>query len=102
MKENIHCRIAASFKGVSLILPKNKRKVFLIMKLVAVILFLINMQVSALTYAQKISINKNSLSIKEAFTELRAQSGYYFIYNEDLIAKLKPVNVQLKNVSIED
>src|SRR5690606_21061901 len=103
MKEKIHCRVPEMFIYVNSVINKTiTKKVFLIMRLAAFILFLINMQVSANSAAQNISISKSGISLKDAFAEIREQSGYYFIYNDELVAPLKPASINIRNASVEE
>ena len=71
------------------------------MKLATIILLVVNLHVSATTFGQNVSISARSISLKQAFVELRAQTGYYFIYNDELVSNAKPVQVDLKNVDLE-
>ncbi len=71
------------------------------MKLVAIILFIVNMQVSATSFGQNVSISRTDISLKDAFKELRSQTGYYFIYNNEVLENTRPVSISVKDVSIE-
>ncbi|WP_316818063.1 SusC/RagA family TonB-linked outer membrane protein [Pedobacter nyackensis] len=77
-------------------------KILLIMRLTIVILIATFMQVSATTYAQRISINKANASLKTVLKEIRTQSGYDFVYTEGLLKDARPVSIQVKNAMLED
>jgi TonB-linked SusC/RagA family outer membrane protein len=77
-------------------------KILLIMRLTIVILIATFMQVSASTFAQRISINKSNASLKSILKELRTQSDYDFMYTEDLLKDSKPVTIKVKNAMLED
>lgn len=74
----------------------------LIMKMIIIILLTTILQASAgTTYAQKVSISEKNASLEVIFTKIRAQSGYDFFYNQDLIRQAKRVSLNVENASIE-
>lgn len=60
-----------------------------------IILMAIMLQVSAGSYAQKISINRVNTSLNEVIKEIRKQSGYDFIYTNPQMRMAKPVTLQV-------
>jgi TonB-dependent SusC/RagA subfamily outer membrane receptor len=76
-------------------------KIFRAMKLIVVIILASMLQVSASSYAQ-ISLKTKDVAIEEVFISIRQQSGYDFLYNADLLKKVKPVSIGVKNASITD
>jgi TonB-linked SusC/RagA family outer membrane protein len=82
--------------------PGYAPKFLRIMKLTIAILFTAIMQVSAITYAQKINIDQKNVRLEQVFKQMRVQSGYDFLFDSDLIKKVKPINIQLINVNFED
>ena len=70
------------------------KKSLITMKLV-IVLTMIALQVSASSYAQKITLNKTNASLEQVFDDIRNQSGYDFFYNLKLIRLAKPVTVKL-------
>ncbi len=103
MKEKIHCRFSDSVFRTDFTIKKKKqfKQVLLIMKCIAVILFVFSMHVSARTLGQNVSIKKQDISLKEAFRQIRLQTGYYFIYNNNEVRDTKVVNVEFKNVPVD-
>jgi TonB-linked SusC/RagA family outer membrane protein len=79
-----------------------KSKLFLIMKLSFLILIATLLQVSASTFAQKVTLNKTNITLLEALTELRAQTQYSILYEEDLLQKAESVSIHVKNAPLED
>ncbi|MGY0037824.1 carboxypeptidase-like regulatory domain-containing protein [Pedobacter sp. NJ-S-72] len=57
---------------------------------------------SVKSYAQTITLNATKANIENIFNEIEKQSGYDFFYKYKDINKSSPVNVKLKNVSIEE
>jgi TonB-linked SusC/RagA family outer membrane protein len=76
-------------------------KAYLSMKLIALIIFCLSLQVSAATMAQKVSISGTNVSLKTIFKELRKQTGYYFIYSNEALEIANPVNLMVKDVNLD-
>lgn len=79
-----------------------KPKLFLVMKLSFLILLTALMQVSAASLAQKINLDKNNITLLEALKEIRSQSGYSILYDEELVLKAENVNIHLKNATLNE
>jgi TonB-linked SusC/RagA family outer membrane protein len=71
------------------------------MRLTTVILIAAIMQVSAASFAQKISLNKANASLEDIIKNLRTQSGYNFVVPGALLDKAKSVNINVKNVELK-
>ena len=76
-------------------------KPFVIMKLV-ILLTIICLQVSARAVSQQITIAENDIPIEKVFKSLRKQTGYSFFYKVNLLQKARPVNLNLKGVTLEE
>lgn len=72
------------------------------MRLTTLLLVATIMQVSASGFAQRISLSEKSVPLEKVFKEIRRQSGYDFVFDRKLLLKAKPVNVNLKNATLED
>ena len=77
-------------------------KLLLIMRLTTVILIASFMQVYAAGFAQKISMSQSNAPLKTVLKELRAQSGYNFVYTDDLLSMAKPVDIKVTGAKFED
>jgi TonB-linked SusC/RagA family outer membrane protein len=78
------------------------RKFMLVMKLTTVLLIAAIMQVSAGTYAQKVTLHKNNASLQSIFTEIRIQTGYDFLGDANLIRQAKPINIHVKDAPLNE
>jgi TonB-linked SusC/RagA family outer membrane protein len=76
-------------------------KLLLVMKLILILLTTAIMQVSANSFAQKITLNKTRASLGQVINEIRKQSGYDFLYNNKLLTLAKPVTIHVRDASIE-
>ncbi|AZB26886.1 SusC/RagA family TonB-linked outer membrane protein [Chryseobacterium bernardetii] len=52
--------------------------------------------------AQQISLSLQKAPMSKAISEIRKATKYDFVYNEDLLKKVGPITVNLKNASLEE
>ncbi|MCD4792877.1 MAG: carboxypeptidase-like regulatory domain-containing protein [Bacteroidales bacterium] len=81
-----------------------KNKLMLKMKLTAILLLISFMYVSAEGFSQDDNFNilmKNA-KVQEVLEEIRQQSNYEFLYNNEELKKCDKVNINVKNGPIED
>lgn len=90
------------FTKLSDYLPGSLRKFLLVMRFV--ILFLITgiMQVSATSYAQKITLTKKNIMIRQVFKEIKNQTGYDVLWQRDVFDATKLINVRFKEASLQE
>ncbi|TZF85048.1 TonB-dependent receptor [Pedobacter sp. BS3] len=72
------------------------------MKLTGIMLLTLTLHVSATSFAQRVTISKQNSSLKEVFKDLHQQTGYYFIYNNEVIKNARPVTVNLVNENFDE
>lgn len=72
------------------------------MQLTTIVLLAACLQVSASSYAQKVSISGDNLPITKVFNEIRKQTGYNFIYADENLAQASNVTIHAKNASLND
>ena len=103
MKEKIHCRLSSTIFGYDFSIKQKQtfKKALLVMRIITVIMFIFTLHVSATTTAQNVNINKKDISLKKVFKELRAQTGYYFIYNSKDVAENRKVSMNYVNAPID-
>ncbi len=78
--------------------PPGYAKQFLrVMKILLILMTSVLMQVSASTFAQKITLNEKQASLVSIFEKINRQSGVDFLVNIDLLAKAKPVSINVNN-----
>ncbi|MEJ2884307.1 TonB-dependent receptor [Pedobacter sp. GR22-6] len=59
-------------------------------------------QVSAASFAQRVTLSLKQASLSTVLSDIRKQTGYHFIYNSQLLEKASPVDIQVKNYTIAD
>ena len=89
--------------------PINKRfsgvrhfRMARVIKLTMCFFIAANLCVSAFGYSQKVSVNEKGASLEKVFKILKKQSGYTFFFDEALVKAARPVNVNVKDASLEE
>ena len=72
------------------------------MKRSLVLLFFFLAATSLQSYAQRINIKKQKISLQRVFKEIRKQTKHDFLYNANLLKGAKPIDVSLKNATIDE
>jgi TonB-linked SusC/RagA family outer membrane protein len=76
-------------------------KMFLTMKLTALLILATTLTVSAKSFSQ-ITISQKNAPLTAVFKEMQKQSGYEFFYSYELLSRQGKVTVSMKNVSLEE
>jgi TonB-linked SusC/RagA family outer membrane protein len=77
-------------------------KLLLIMKLTTFILITVILQVSATTFAQKITLSEKNSSLVKVFDKISDQSGYDFLVSSEMLRSAKPVNIEASNLELKE
>ncbi len=67
------------------------------MKLTGVILLICFMHVNAASFSQNVTINQRNTDLRNIFKEIRKQTGFYFIYSNEVMKKAKPLTIDVTN-----
>jgi hypothetical protein len=106
MKEHLHSQISLqdsrNLNRNSAFLSYKLKKAALIMKLTGIILLIFSLPISAATLAQNVRLSEKNASLKSVLKKIRKQTGYYFIYTNQVINKGKPVNILANNISLDE
>lgn len=73
-----------------------------VVKLLIALLFLCTTDLIANGYAQRITLVKKAILLSEAFRSIEKQSGYLFFYDKDLIQSVAPIDVRIRNATVEE
>jgi TonB-linked SusC/RagA family outer membrane protein len=79
-----------------------KAKVVRMIKLTCIFIFIAVLQVSAASYAQRITVRYTNAPLEDVLLNIRQQSGFDFLYSSDLLKKALPVSVNINAGSIEE
>ncbi|WP_181182488.1 SusC/RagA family TonB-linked outer membrane protein [Sphingobacterium lumbrici] len=72
------------------------------MKFTVLLLTVTFFQLSASTYGQQVTLKKRNVSLVEIFNDIREQTGYDFIYSDRMMEKAHLVDMNLKQVSLQE
>lgn len=70
------------------------------MRLTIVIIIACFLQVSASSFAQKVTLTKSNASLRSVFKALNQQTGYNFFYTDNLLENSSPVTINVKDVEL--
>ncbi|SRR5579862_680495 len=82
--------------------PAELIKLLRIMKITAILMLCALLQVSAKTYSQQITLQEKNARLDKVFDEINRQSGYEFVYTIKMLQAAKPVDIDVKNASIDE
>jgi len=85
-------------------LPKRRRyltKTLLIMKLTAIIILGVCLQVSASGFSQSVTLSVKEEALTKVFSAIEKQTGYVFFYDGNLLHQSKPVTISVKDEPLE-
>lgn len=77
-------------------------KTGMVIKLTIVFFLFFAYQVSANSYAQNITIIRKNVSLSNVFKTIEQQTGFLFFYDKQLIQKTRPIDISIKNATIEE
>jgi TonB-linked SusC/RagA family outer membrane protein len=77
-------------------------KLFIVMKLTAILMFIGIMHLSAAGYSQNVSISRHDANLETLFKDIKSQTGYTFFYTEKINTTQQSIDVKLKNVSLTE
>lgn len=72
------------------------------MRIATLLFLLLSLQLASQAYAQKVTINVRQVPLSQIFDEISKQAGMSVIYNEDLVARVPPLTVQVKEATIAE
>lgn len=89
-------------------LPKSKRNLvngqlttlWRVMKLIAICMTMLFVQLSAATLAQNLTLKRKKASLREVFDEISKQTGFFVLAGTTLLDQAEPVTIELKNMPL--
>lgn len=78
-----------------------RMKIFLAMKLTALLLTVVFLQVHASTSAQSVTISGKDLSLTQVFAAIKQQTGYVVFYNRNMLAGTKPISLVVQDMPLQ-
>ncbi|SDF12755.1 TonB-linked outer membrane protein, SusC/RagA family [Mucilaginibacter pineti] len=77
------------------------RKILLVMKIAIFLMMISAIAISAKSLAQRVTLDEKNASLQRILREIRQQTGYDFVYGEDVVSAAGPVSIRVKNIGIE-
>jgi TonB-linked SusC/RagA family outer membrane protein len=77
-------------------------KILLIMRLTTIILLAAIIQVSANSFAQKITLSENNTPLVKVLEQISNQTGYDFMFSTTTLKDAKNVNITVRNAALRD
>ncbi|RYE48597.1 MAG: SusC/RagA family TonB-linked outer membrane protein, partial [Sphingobacteriales bacterium] len=78
------------------------RQILLIMRLTTLILITAILQVSASSFAQKVTISERNASLIQVLDRISVQTGYDFLYESTKLKNIRNITVNVKNAELAD
>jgi TonB-linked SusC/RagA family outer membrane protein len=72
------------------------------MKLTAILLLIGTMHLSAASYSQNVTVSRKNTTLATVFGDIKKQTGYLFFYSGKVNLSRPLLNVELKNVPLEE
>ncbi|GAA4912466.1 SusC/RagA family TonB-linked outer membrane protein [Mucilaginibacter defluvii] len=79
-----------------------KYKLLLVMKLTGILLLVASLHLSAATFSQTVTISRQNATLETVFKDIKKQTGYLFFYNGKINTKGQRLDVELKNVTLDE
>lgn len=81
--------------------PASLFKTIVMKKLTFILALALCFEVQARGLAQSISLSERNAPLENIFKEIRKQSGYHFLYTDEMLQGTSPVSISVKNTSLE-
>ncbi|WP_207422775.1 SusC/RagA family TonB-linked outer membrane protein [Desertivirga brevis] len=82
--------------------PATRRRILMRFYLTTFLLVCAILQISARSFAQKISISEKEAALITVFDQISEQSGYDFFVSRALVKDARPVSLDVKNAELKD
>lgn len=76
-------------------------KTLRVMKIIIALQVIFCLHVSATALSQKISLNNSNIALEQLFKEITKQTGYQFLYTDEVLQNTKPVSVKFSNAPLD-
>jgi TonB-linked SusC/RagA family outer membrane protein len=78
------------------------RKSMMSLKIIFLLMTAFLVQVHAGTFAQRVTLQHENAKLGHVLKEIRQQTGYDFLYEDQVLAKSKPVTINVKNMPVAE
>jgi TonB-linked SusC/RagA family outer membrane protein len=78
------------------------KQILKVMQLTAILLLSLGITASAAGNAQTVSLSLKNATLEQAFKQIKKQTGYTFLYTDEMLLGAKPVSIEVKNGLLQD
>ncbi|SEO05749.1 TonB-linked outer membrane protein, SusC/RagA family [bacterium A37T11] len=82
-------------------LPKSIHQLLLVMRIASILLLAACMHLSAASLSQTITLHLKKEPLSKVFALLEKQTGYFVVYNDDLLSTTEPVTINADRIPLE-
>src|ERR1700754_190188 len=85
--------------------PHRRRmltKTLMVMKLTAIFILAVCLQVSATGFSQGVTLSFRNASLERVFKEVKKQTGYSFVYTRELLDEANGVTIKTENLPVQE
>lgn len=82
--------------------PGGRTKIWLLMRLTFILLLASVLTVHARSYSQTVSLSLEKTSLQRALNEIRQQTGFAFLWDQDAIDNKPLINIKVSNVDVRE
>src|SRR6476469_7090458 len=83
-------------------IPKNQLfKTLVYMKLSAILVLLLSLQISAKVHSQSITLKMSNATLSDALSQIESKTAYRVIFSNDILPENKLVTINVTNENIE-
>ncbi len=72
------------------------------MRITAILLTAFSLHVAANGSAQSVTLDLKNVPVQRVFKEVSKQTGMSIVYSEEMVRKMKPVSIQVKDASVQE
>ena len=77
-------------------------KTLMVMKLTAIFILAVCLQVSATGFSQGVTLSFRNASLEKVFKEVKKQTGYSFVYTRELLEETDGVTIKTENLPVQE
>lgn len=93
-------RLATNARCVAIVNRFLSTQTILAMRIIAFLIIALSFEVSANGYAQEISLSEKNAPLEKIFREIKKQTGYFFLYTDEMLLEATPVSINVKNAQL--
>jgi TonB-dependent starch-binding outer membrane protein SusC len=94
-------KIASAVRS-PLVRSAGAKRICRVMKLTSFLILCAALHVAAAGHSQKVSLSVKEVSLKTVFVELNKQTGYNFLYSDEILARARKVSINVHDATLDE